>query len=331
MAKHVIVGCAGLPTGVGWPRYFQRLPYLELKRAPHRPGAAGGGEALAAERDPGPRLRRGRPAIITHEPGPKGFGPRGWPIPAERRAEIGRFRPGEVRDHGVAALRDACATLDAAVSVFRTGPEFTPSSANRDLMRRFFAEVMPAEALGDCLRVWHPTGLWDPPAAHAFAAELGIVCAHDPLVADPTGAFRAVLRGARGRRRVPRGQRPWSGPPPPERRAARRAGADRAAPPARVGGHGHQPALRRRDPVQPAPRPPSSMATICRTTRTTPITRRSSTILTTRMRPTDRLAELPRSCRGPARRIGQDELARAAFARAAFARDAADDVRRDRT
>ena len=30
MAKHVIVGCAGLPTGVAWSRYFQRLPYLEI-------------------------------------------------------------------------------------------------------------------------------------------------------------------------------------------------------------------------------------------------------------------------------------------------------------
>ena len=30
MAKHVIVGCAGLPTGVAWSRYFHRLPYLEI-------------------------------------------------------------------------------------------------------------------------------------------------------------------------------------------------------------------------------------------------------------------------------------------------------------
>lgn len=198
MAKHVIVGCAGLPTGVGWPRYFQRLPYLELNAlhiGPVRPAV------VKRWRQSVTRARAFgvvAPAIITHEPGPKGFGPRGWPIPAERRAEIGRFRPGEIRDHGVAALRDACATLDAAVAVFRTGPEFTPSAANRELMRRFFAEVVPADALGDCLRVWHPTGLWDPPAAHAFAAELGIVCAHDPLVADPTGTFAPFFASLEG-------------------------------------------------------------------------------------------------------------------------------------
>jgi uncharacterized protein YecE (DUF72 family) len=285
MAKHVIVGCAGLPTGVGWPRYFQRLPYLELNAlhiGPVRPAV------VKRWRQSVTRARAFgvvAPAIITHEPGPKGFGPRGWPIPAERRAEIGRFRPGEVRDHGVAALRDACATLDAAVSVFRTGPEFTPSSANRDLMRRFFAEVMPAEALGDCLRVWHPTGLWDPPAAHAFAAELGIVCAHDPLVADPTGTFAPFFAELEGEDAylvvsgLGRARRHLSGEQLEE------LALIRAAPPARLGGHGHQPALRRRDPVQPHRDHPRAWRRICRTTRTTPITRQSSTILTTRMRP----------------------------------------------
>lgn len=198
MAKHVIVGCAGLPTGVAWTRYFQRLPYLEVNTlhvGPVRPSV----------------LKRWRqsvsrtaafgvvaPAIITHEPGPRGFGPRGWPVPAERRAELGRFRPGPERDHGVAALREAVQLLDAAVAIFRTGPELTPSAANRDLMRRFFAEVMPASALGDCVRVWHPAGLWDAPLAHAFAQELGVVCAHDPIASDPTGELAAFYAGLSG-------------------------------------------------------------------------------------------------------------------------------------
>lgn len=189
MAKHVIVGCAGLPAGVGWPRYFQRLPYLEVNQlhiGPVRPSV------LKRWRQSVSRARAFgvvAPAIITHEPGPRGWGPRGWPVPAERRAEIGRFRPGPERDHGVAALVEAVRTLDAAVAIFRTGPEFSPSAANRDHVRRFFAEAVPAELLGDCVRVWHPSGLWDPPVAHAFAKEIGVVCAHDPLAADPTGEF----------------------------------------------------------------------------------------------------------------------------------------------
>lgn len=198
MAKHVIVGCAGLPTGVAWSRYFQRLPYLEINTVHVGPVRQ---SVLKRWRQSVPRASAFgvvAPALITHEPGPRGFGPRGWPIAAERKAEIGRFRPGAHRDQGVTALREACATLDAAVAVFRTGPEFTPSAANRDLMRQFFAEVMPAGSLGDCVRVWHPTGLWDPPVAHAFAEELGIVCAHDPLATDPTGEFAAFYASLEG-------------------------------------------------------------------------------------------------------------------------------------
>lgn len=198
MAKHVIVGCAGLPTGVAWSRYFHRLPYLEIGSmhvGPVRPSVQ------KRWRQSVPRASAFgvvAPALITHEPGPRGFGPRGWPVPAERRAEVGRFRPGPLRDQGVAALTEACRSLDAAVAVFRTGPEFTPSAANRELMRAFFTDVMPAGSLGDCLRVWQPTGLWDPPTAHAFATELGIVCAHDPLVSDPTGEFAPFFASLEG-------------------------------------------------------------------------------------------------------------------------------------
>src|SRR5688572_25224598 len=120
MAKHVIVGCAGLPHGVGWPRYFLRLPYLEsaaLLQGPVRPSV----------------LRRWResakhdgafgvvaPAIITHTPGARGFGPRGWPVPPARINEVGGFRPTEIVRQGVAALAEAADVLDAGAVIFRT-------------------------------------------------------------------------------------------------------------------------------------------------------------------------------------------------------------------
>ncbi len=191
MAHHVIVGCAGLPRGLGWPRYFQRLPYLEL-------GALLAGPVRATV------LRRWRaaapsegafgvvaPALVTHTPGPRGFGPRGWPIPAGRPHEVGGFRPTDAVAAGVAAHVQAIELLDAAAAIFRTPPEFSPSAANRDAMRRFFSEVMTSQAVGDRVRVWQPSGLWEPPAAHAFARELGILCALDPLGADPTGDYTA--------------------------------------------------------------------------------------------------------------------------------------------
>lgn len=191
MAKHVIVGCAGLPRGLGWPRYFQRLPYLEL-------GALLAGPVRSTV------LRRWRaaapskgafgvvaPAVVTHTPGPRGFGPRGWPTPAGRPFEVGGFKATEAVAAGVSAHVTAMELLDASAAVFRTPPDFTPSTAHRDAMRRFFGEVMTPEVVGGRLRVWHPSGLWEPPAAHAFARELGILCALDPLGADPLGDHAA--------------------------------------------------------------------------------------------------------------------------------------------
>ncbi len=191
MAKHVIVGCAGLPRGLGWPRYFQRLPYLEL-------GALLAGPVRSTV------LRRWRaaaphsgafgvvaPAIITHTPGPRGFGPRGWPVPAGRPHEVGGFRSSPPIAEAVTAHTHALDLLAAAAAIYRTPPDFSPSASNREAMRRFFTEVMPASAVGDRVRVWQPSGLWEPPAAHAFARELGILCALDPLGADPTNEHTA--------------------------------------------------------------------------------------------------------------------------------------------
>lgn len=198
MAKHVIVGCAGLPHGVGWPRYFLRLPYLEtaaLLWGPVRPSV----------------LRRWResarhdgafgvvaPAIITHTPTSKGYGPRGWPVPSDRIHEAGGFRSTEIVRQGVSALTEAADVLDAGVVVFRTPPDFSPSQSNRDAMRRFFNEDASADRFGGRPRAWVPSGLWEPPTAYAFARELGILCGLDPLGGDPEkrhAPFWASLSG----------------------------------------------------------------------------------------------------------------------------------------
>ena len=198
MAKHVIVGCAGLPRGLGWPRYFQRLPYLELGALLAGPVRS---TVLRRWRTTAPRAGAFgvvAPALITHTPGPRGFGPRGWPVPPGRPFDVGGFKASPEVAAAHAAHLNALELLDAAAAVYRTPPDFSPSAANREAMRRFFSEVMTAEVAGERLRVWHPSGLWEPPAAHAFARELGIVCALDPLGADPTNehaAWWAELEG----------------------------------------------------------------------------------------------------------------------------------------
>jgi uncharacterized protein YecE (DUF72 family) len=198
MAKHVIVGCAGLPHGVGWPRYFLRLPYLEtaaLLQGPVRPSVLRRWKESARH---GGAFGVVAPAIVTHTPGPRGFGPRGWPVPAGRANEVGGFRASEIVSQGVAALAEAADVLDAGVVIFRTPPEFSPSQTNRDAMKRFFSEDAPAERFGTRVRVWVPSGLWEPPAAYAVARDLGILCGLDPLGGDPErhhAPFWASLSG----------------------------------------------------------------------------------------------------------------------------------------
>jgi uncharacterized protein YecE (DUF72 family) len=170
MAKHVIVGCAGLPHGVGWPRYFLRLPYLEtaaLLHGPVRPSVLRRWhEAARHERAFGVVA----PAIITHTPPKKGYGPKGWLIPPDRFAEAGHFKDSALVEHGLVELTQALTTLDAGAAVFRTPPEFSPSLSNRDAMRRFFGERATAERFGGRARVWVPSACGSA-VAHAFAKE----------------------------------------------------------------------------------------------------------------------------------------------------------------
>lgn len=70
--------------------------------------------------------------------------------------------------------------------VFRSPESFSPSAANRDLLRQFFAEMVPPELLGEGVeRVWLPGGLWEVRSAAKLATELGVTLAFDPLVREP--------------------------------------------------------------------------------------------------------------------------------------------------
>ncbi len=69
--------------------------------------------------------------------------------------------------------------------VFRSPDAFSASAANRDQLKRFFAELATPETLGTN-RVWAPGGLWDIRTAAKVATELGVTLAFDPLVRDPS-------------------------------------------------------------------------------------------------------------------------------------------------
>jgi uncharacterized protein YecE (DUF72 family) len=116
--------------------------------------------------------------VLTHRKPPRPD--RSW----HHDATVGDFRDSVHGRSALAAFAAAVAALSASVAIFPSPPLFAPSTANRDQLRRFFAEIAPREAVG-AERVWIPDGLWEPRAAVAFAREIGVICAIDPLVRDP--------------------------------------------------------------------------------------------------------------------------------------------------
>jgi uncharacterized protein YecE (DUF72 family) len=113
------------------------------------------------------------PFPLTHRQPPSGA--KLW----EHDSTSGDFRIGDPGRAALDALAAAVLTTRARGVVFRSPENFSPSSANRDALKRFFAEL---PALGE--RVWVPGGLWDVRTAVKLATELGVTCGFDPLIRE---------------------------------------------------------------------------------------------------------------------------------------------------
>jgi uncharacterized protein YecE (DUF72 family) len=166
-----------VPARVERERYFRELSYLELSvlfAGPVKPGVL----AKWAEVAPKQAIGLAAPFSLTHRKAPSGA--KLWP----HDASTGDFRISDVSRAALLQLREAVALLDARCVVFRSAESFSPSAANRDQLRRFFAELATPDAVGT-ERVWVPGGLWEPRSAVTFANELEVTCALDPLVRAP--------------------------------------------------------------------------------------------------------------------------------------------------
>ena len=168
-------GTVDLPPRIDRERYVRDLSYIELSAlfaGPVKPGM------LAKWKTSGCAIGLVAPWVLTQRTPPPGD--RTWP----HDAGSGGFRDSPAARAALAELHAAATLLEASCVVFRSPPLFAASSGNRDLLRRFFGEIATEQATGTT-RVWIPDGLWDLRTAITFAAELGIVCAFDPLVREP--------------------------------------------------------------------------------------------------------------------------------------------------
>lgn len=171
------IGTVDIPERVERDRYFRTLSYLELSAlfaGPLKPGSLAKWKMHA----PAGAIGLAAPFVLTHRQPPKAA--KLW----EHDATTGDFRDSEPGRRALAELKSGVAAVDAGFAVFRSPPLFAPSQANRDRLKQFFGEVATAEAVGT-KRVWVPDGLWETRAAVKLAAELGVICAFDPLVRPP--------------------------------------------------------------------------------------------------------------------------------------------------
>lgn len=178
----VRIGTVDLPTTgaerLDRARYFHELSYLELSALFAGPLKAA---ALARWQAAAPPNAVGlvAPWVLTQRKPPR----------AERLwrcdATVGDFRDSVLGRSALAAFREVVTGITASHAIFKSPALFAPSTANRDQLRRFFGEFATEEAVG-AARIWVPDGLWEPRTAVGFATELGVTCAIDPLVHDPS-------------------------------------------------------------------------------------------------------------------------------------------------
>jgi hypothetical protein len=184
---NTFVGTVDVPAKIDRERYFRELTYLELPALFAGPLKA---SSLSKwEEAPAGSIGLVAPFPLTHRKPPPGS--KLWPTDAK----TGEFRITDAARATIEPLREAVTKTRARCVVFRSPDSFSPSAANRDALRAFFSELVPAELFGAVTteddvtmaveRVWVPGGLWEVRSAAKFASELGATLAFDPLVREP--------------------------------------------------------------------------------------------------------------------------------------------------
>ncbi|WP_437593938.1 DUF72 domain-containing protein [Sorangium sp. So ce1000] len=151
----ITVGCAGFPVPA--TRYFREFMFVEVQ------------ETHVSLPGPGTIRRWRREA-------PGGFrfallGPR----------EIGQegFRDGKVIETALKSIEAVADELEAKLAVFVGPPEFTPTRANKAILRDFLVNVKKRfERV-----VFEPPPGWDPDECDELTQEVGALAARDPLTA----------------------------------------------------------------------------------------------------------------------------------------------------
>ena len=177
------IGTVDIPPSVanhgGWEGFFKKLTYVELTglvSAPVKASTLTKWATTAPERSLGLMA----PSVLTDRNGASKI-QGAWTVDAGS----GDFRDSPAARAALEQFAAAAITVKAAAVIFSSPEMMSPSASNREQIKKFFTELAPAEKFGGASRVWIPSGLWTPLTAATFAADLGLVCAVDPLIQDP--------------------------------------------------------------------------------------------------------------------------------------------------
>ncbi len=184
---HIRVGCLGLPSGLRWDRYWEKVDFIERSETYFDLPKAAKLRKWAEATPPHAGLSLVASQLITERPGNRGYQHQPRTLDAATLAEAGGLRDTRVVRAEVDRLVAATQILTPDVVVFRTSAQFSPSGTNQDRLRAFFGDLAPAERFGTTRRAWHPQGIWEPDEAAALAGELGLLYVCNPLTKDPIG------------------------------------------------------------------------------------------------------------------------------------------------
>jgi uncharacterized protein YecE (DUF72 family) len=115
--------------------------------------------------------------------------PANSPLPGPADA-YGRFQTTEENQRLMTKSIRFASALKAHALVLPTPADFTPAKVHRDALEKFLAVARP-----DNLDiVWEPRGPWEYESAAAFARDLGVTLAIDPLQDPPQPDKKAYFR-----------------------------------------------------------------------------------------------------------------------------------------
>lgn len=197
------VGLVDIPTGTNWEAVLAAVDHVEVSGtflAP--PKSAAQTKWMAVPQS----VVLQAPWVLTHRTAPKNSR---WTADDGS----GEFRDSPAARAAAADIGKLAQASSAFAVVFVSPALWAPSAHNRELLRRFFAEVAPESLFGNVRRVWVPGGLWDPMSAVSLGEQCEVGTAVDPLALDhqrvsetfsalptahavfrPTGAVRALSR-----------------------------------------------------------------------------------------------------------------------------------------